>query len=134
MKLGKWVHGPILTLDGTEVIPSGVINLNLKISNRSFKHEFAVMPCSHPLLLGMDFLHKCGLLFDMKDLLWGFSDTWPVESHPLKVVMSNNTVTHTLTLLEDSQRDDIKDLLSKFPDVIDAPRIGRIKGVEHNNK
>ncbi|OXA42472.1 Activity-regulated cytoskeleton-associated protein [Folsomia candida] len=62
------------------------------------------------------------------------TDTWPVESHPLKVVMSNNTVTHTLTLLEDSQRDDIKDLLSKFPDVIDAPRIGRIKGVEHNNK
>ena len=94
VKLRRWHQGPVVMLDGTESLPQGTLVLHFKLGSRKFVHNFAVMPCSHPLLLGMDFLHRGGLLFDLLTLQWGFSTSWPNEKFALRTVESSSNVTH----------------------------------------
>jgi hypothetical protein len=120
-------------LDNTEAIPYGAYYLKFTIENRSFSHLFAIMDCSHPLLLGTDFLHQFGFTFDFGDLVWGFSDSFHEQKFKLKVDTSNTHTTHNLMLLQDFEQDEITKLLKEFPDVLDAP-LGRIKGIKHRIK
>jgi hypothetical protein len=67
----------------------------------------------------------------MKLLQWGFSDSWPKEKYELQTIIANKQTTRSLMLLQDFEHDEIRELLAKFPDVIDAPNLGRIKGIRH---
>lgn len=128
-----WVYGPIVMLDGSETSPLGSLTLKATIGGRDFHHEFAVVPLHQSLLLGMDFLHGAGLMIDMKDLLWGFTDLWPKCVFPLTNSVPFNASCNNLQLLQDFESDEVCKLLKEFPDVIDAP-LGKIKGYQHTIK
>jgi hypothetical protein len=72
--------GPILMLDGSVSVPTGLIDLDFQVARRKYTHSFVVLDSfRYGFLLGMDFLHTCGLIIDMSQLEWGFSKTWANE-------------------------------------------------------
>jgi hypothetical protein len=129
-KLLPWTEGPIVMLDGSETVPLGMHEAKFQLAKHTFSHSFAVLQTFEGVLLGMDFLHSCGLIIDMSNLTWGFSKTYPTEAYRLKVCQKEDPSSHTLQLLEQFENDEIKDLLKQFPDVMDAP-LGRVKSVKH---
>src|SRR5579875_2114930 len=131
--ISEWNEGPIVMLDGSFAHPVGSINLEFRLGKRKFIHTVAVMDSSVDVLLGMDFLALSGLMLDMANLQWGFQDNWPHEVYPLSCSEAEHCSTLNLMLLNDFEKDQIKDLIAKFPDVIDAP-LGRVKAVKHRIK
>jgi hypothetical protein len=75
--------GPILMLDGSVSAPTGLIDLDFYVARRKYTHSFVVLSSFEGFLLGVDFLHTCGLTIDMSKLEWGFSKTWPNEVYKL---------------------------------------------------
>jgi hypothetical protein len=65
-KLLPWTEGTILMLDGSETIPLGGYSLEFQLANRKYTHFFAVLRSFEGVLLGMYFLHSCGLVFDVQ--------------------------------------------------------------------
>jgi hypothetical protein len=122
--------GPILMLDGGVSVPKGLIDLDFQVARRKYtQYSLVVLSSLEGFLLGMDFLHTCGLIIDMSKLEWGFSKTWPNEVYQLNCSESKDLSSRHLQLMHEFQVDEIKDLLKHFPDVIDAP-LGREKAVK----
>ena len=120
IKLLPWCYGPVLMLDGTESYPLGLKKVQFEIVGKKYSHYFVVMESSCQVLLGMDFLHACGLIFDMEVLKWGFSRTWPREMYDLILADNVPPSSRSLLVLSDFEQDGIKELLKQFPDVMDA--------------
>jgi hypothetical protein len=80
LQLLPWTEGPIVMLDGSETMPLGIHKAKFQLAKQNFSHSFAVLK---KFLLGMDFLHSCGLILHMSNLTWGFSKTYPTESYRL---------------------------------------------------
>jgi hypothetical protein len=129
-KFYPWTKRPILMLEGSETVPLGGYSLEFQLSNRKYTHFFAVLRSFEGVLLGMDFLHSCGLVFDMSNLTWGFSNSFPSEYYKLSVCQPEGPSSLNLQLLQHYEQDEIMDLLKQFPDVIDAP-LGRVKSIKH---
>jgi hypothetical protein len=59
-------------LDGSETVPLGMHKAKFQLAKQNFSHSFAVLRKFDGVLLGMDFLHSCGLVLDMSNLTWVF--------------------------------------------------------------
>jgi hypothetical protein len=73
-------------LDGSVSVPTGLVDLDFQVARRKYNHCFVVLNSFDGFLLGMDFLHTCGLIIDMSQLEWGFTKTWPNEVYELNLL------------------------------------------------
>jgi hypothetical protein len=64
-KLLPSTEGPIVMLDGSETVPLGMHKAKFQLADHNFSHSFAVLRSFSGVLLGMEFLHSCGLVLDM---------------------------------------------------------------------
>jgi hypothetical protein len=85
-------------LDDSIATPLGSLILSVHLGSRKFRHEFAVMQCSHSLLLRIDFLHSAGVVLDLKLLRWGFSGAWKEGNYPFSHVHADETTKQPSTI------------------------------------
>jgi hypothetical protein len=105
---------PVKIGNSTSVNTVGSCNLTFKLSNSTFTHEFFILKeLPFKAILGVDFIKKSKMIIDLANGKFFF------ENKPQrKISFLNDEFLCALQGLSPSQENDLKSLLSSFPEVL----------------
>jgi len=125
----KWDKGPIQTISNSCFLPFGQIKLKFKIKDKVLYNVFAVVKNYNYFILGINVIKDSGLILDLKNNNFSFSDNENLKYKLNNYTDKNNTI-NSLSSLSSTQQQQIQDLISEYPDVI-TEKVGKTDVVTH---
>ena len=128
-EIKEWDLGPIRTVQSSNFLPQGKINLRFQIQNRVFHNDFAVVKNYDVMILGIDVISKAGIIPDLKNKTFGFSD---MNKKPFKLFQNKGEPlsSNSLRAMTDNEESQLNELLAQFPDVI-TDKVGKTNVFVH---